>query len=79
MPNEDIVVDRDAEWRMQQARALLALFEKDCGRPAATMNEVREWTSAQIQEHLVFRMTLQAHGLNATKPPAQAGESIAST
>ena len=78
MSHEEIV-DRNAEWRLQQARAVLDLFEKDCGRPAATMNEVREWASAQIQEHLVFRVTLQAHGLNATKPAAQTGESGANT
>ena len=61
MPNRE-VIDQDAEWRMQQARVLLALFEADCGRPAARMNEVREWANSQIQEHLVFRMTLKGMG-----------------
>ena len=39
MPNEETLVHRDAEWRLQQARALLDLFEHDCGRPAATLDE----------------------------------------
>jgi hypothetical protein len=69
MPNEQIVVDRNAQWRLQQARALLELFEKDCGRPATTTEEVRAWACAQIQEHLVFRVTLQVHGLEISAPP----------
>jgi hypothetical protein len=60
MRNEDIAVD-DAECRLQQARALLELFEKDHGRPAATMDEVRQWTCAQDQEHLMLRLTQQVH------------------
>ena len=61
MHNEEIAVDRDAEWRLQQARALLDLFEKDCGRPAVTMDEVRGWAQAQDQQHLVFRVTHHLH------------------
>jgi hypothetical protein len=45
-----------AEWRLLQSQALLDVFEKDCGRPAATMAEVRYWASAQNSEHLEFRV-----------------------
>jgi hypothetical protein len=58
MRNEN---DRDAEWRLRQARALLDLFEEDSGRPAVTMDEVREWACAQDQDHLVFRVTHVLH------------------
>jgi hypothetical protein len=61
MPNEETLVHRDAEWRLQQARALLDLFEHDCGRPAATLDEVREWACAQEQVHLRFRLTQHLH------------------
>jgi hypothetical protein len=54
-------VDRDAEWRLQQARALLDLFEQDCGRPAATLDEIRDWAYAQSHPHLVFRVTRHLH------------------
>ena len=46
----------DAEWRLKQSQALLDVFEKDCGRPAATMAEVRYWAGAQNREHLQFRV-----------------------
>jgi hypothetical protein len=61
MPNAETVVDRDAEWRLQVARALLDLFEHDCGRPAATLDEVREWSCAQDHLHLRFRLTHHIH------------------
>ena len=61
MSDNEMVVDRDGKWRLQQALVLLDLFQKDCGRPAATTDEVREWACAQCQEHLVFRVTLQLH------------------
>jgi hypothetical protein len=57
MPNnkpDDI--DRDMEWRLKQAQAVLDLFEKDCGRRAATMAEVRHWAGAQNRQHLQFRV-----------------------
>jgi hypothetical protein len=57
----EATVDREAEWRLQQARVLLDLFEQDCGRPAATLDEIRNWACAQSQPHLVFRVTHQLH------------------
>jgi len=54
-------IDRDLQWRLRQARALLDLFEQDRGRPASTLDEVREWACAQTQVHLVFRVTHQLH------------------
>ena len=55
-PDDDII--RDAEqWLIQeQAQAMLDLFEEDCGRTPATMEEVREWASSQNDKHLQFRV-----------------------
>ena len=78
MPNEQ-VADLDAEWRMLQARALLDLFENDCGRPAAAMSEIREWANAQDQDHLLFRMTIRVHRLNPACSAQQADGSPTST
>jgi hypothetical protein len=61
LPNEETVVDRNAEWRLQQVRALLYLFEHDCRRQAATLEEVREWACAQDQLHLRFRLIHHIH------------------
>jgi hypothetical protein len=46
----------DPEWGLLQSQALLDVFKKDCGRPAATMAEVRYWASAQNSKHLEFRV-----------------------
>jgi hypothetical protein len=46
----------DARWGLLEYQALLDVFEKDCGRPAATMAEVRYWASAQNRGHLEFRV-----------------------
>ena len=57
MPNNKLDdIDRDMEWRLKQAQAVLDLFEKDCGRRAATMAEVRHWAGAQNRQHLQFRV-----------------------
>lgn|SRR5262245_13928009 len=47
---------KDAEWGSVECRALLDVFEKDCGRPAATMADLRFWAAAQNREHLEFRV-----------------------
>jgi hypothetical protein len=44
------------ESRIEQARALLDLFEGDHRRPAATMEELKEWACAQDDEYLRFRV-----------------------
>jgi hypothetical protein len=49
-------VSSDTEWRLLQSQALIDMFEKDCGRPAATMAEVRYWAGAQNRGHLEFRV-----------------------
>jgi hypothetical protein len=60
MPNEisDDDIIRDAEkWLLkEQARAMLDLFEEDHGRTPSTLDEVREWASAQNNEDLKFRV-----------------------
>jgi hypothetical protein len=60
MPNEisDDDIIRDAEkWLLkEQAQAMLDLFEEDHGRTPGTLEEVREWASAQNNEDLKFRV-----------------------
>jgi hypothetical protein len=47
---------KDANLRLNQAQAVLDLFEKDCGRPAATMHELHHWATAQNRAHLEWRV-----------------------
>ncbi len=56
MPTEETDVDRDVEWRLKQAQAMLDLFEGDRRRAAVTLEELREWASAQNENHLQFRV-----------------------
>jgi hypothetical protein len=57
---------RDAERRrLQRARALLEMFEEDCGRQAATVEELREWMGAQYTDRLQIRMNRRLHGIDA--------------
>jgi hypothetical protein len=42
--------------RLEQARAMLELFKADRGRAAATLEEIKEWASAQDNEHLQLRV-----------------------
>jgi hypothetical protein len=57
---------RDAERRrLQRARALLEMFEEDCGRRAATVEELREWMGAQYTDRLQIRMNRRLHGIDA--------------
>jgi hypothetical protein len=46
----------ETKFRLTQAQAVLDLFEKDCGRPAATMNEIHHWAIAQNRAHLEWRV-----------------------
>jgi hypothetical protein len=46
----------DAKWGLLEYQALLDVFEKDCGRPAATMADVRYWAGAQNRQHLEYRV-----------------------
>lgn len=56
LPDDDIIRDAEKWFLRQQARAMLDLFEEDCGRTPATMEEVREWARTQNDEHLKFRL-----------------------
>jgi hypothetical protein len=42
--------------RLKQAHAMLNLFETDFGRPAATLEEIKEWAHAQEDEQLRSRV-----------------------
>ena len=42
--------------RLKQAHAMLNLFETDFGRPAVTLEEIREWARAQEDEQLRSRV-----------------------
>jgi hypothetical protein len=56
----------DAERRrLQRARALLEMFEEDCGRQAATVEELRDWMGAQYTDRLQIRMNRRLHGIDA--------------
>jgi len=56
VPDDDIIDDAEKWLLKEQARAMLDLFEEDCGRTPATLAEVREWARAQNDEHLKFRV-----------------------
>jgi len=59
-------VDRDAERRrLKRARALLEMFEEDCGRRAANVEELREWMGLQYTDKLQIRMNRRLHGIDA--------------
>jgi hypothetical protein len=59
-------VDRDAERRrLKRARALLEMFEEDCGRQAANVEELREWMGLQYTDKLQIRMNRRLHGIDA--------------
>ena len=64
-------MQNDAELHLNQAQALLDVFEKDCGRPAATMAEVRYWACAQQAKHLQFRVKRRLLELLFANPQAQ--------
>ena len=42
--------------RLKQAQAMLELFEVDCCRAAATLDEIKEWASAQEDDQLRLRV-----------------------
>ncbi len=57
MPDkDDIHCDAEKWLQKEQAQAMLDLFEQDCGRTPATLEEVREWACAQGDERLVSRV-----------------------
>jgi len=42
--------------RLKQAHAMLNLFETDFGRPAITLEEIKEWAHAQEDDQLRSRV-----------------------
>jgi hypothetical protein len=60
VPNEviddDVIRDAEKWFLKEQARAMLGLFEEDCGRTPCTLDEVREWARAQNDEYLKCRV-----------------------
>jgi len=54
--------------RLQRARALLEIFGEDCGRRAATIEELRKWVGAQPSDQLKIRMNRRVHGIDAGIP-----------
>jgi hypothetical protein len=56
MPTSETDIDYAAELRLQQAQAMLDLFEADRQRAAVTLGELREWANAQNEDHLSFRV-----------------------
>ena len=42
--------------RLKQAHAVFNLFETDLGRPAITLEEIKEWAHAQEDEQLRSRV-----------------------
>jgi hypothetical protein len=57
----DTDIIRDAEkWLLrEQAQVMLDLFEEDCGRKPATLEEMREWAVAQNDTSLRSRVNFR--------------------
>jgi hypothetical protein len=70
MPNQATCrVSHDADRRrLSRARALLEMFEQDCGRPAATVDELGAWMDAQRTDQLQIRMNRRLHGIDTGLP-----------
>jgi hypothetical protein len=51
--------------RLQRARALLEMFEEDCGRRASTVEELRDWMGRQYTDQLQIRMNRHLHGIGS--------------
>jgi hypothetical protein len=52
----DTLEDLSMLLRRKQAKAMLELFEADCGRAAVTLNEIKAWASAQQENQLRSRV-----------------------
>jgi hypothetical protein len=71
MPKHATVrADCDTERRrLKRARALLEMFEEDCGHRAATVEELREWMGMQYTDQLQIRMNRRLHGIDVGAVP----------
>jgi len=56
-PDDGIIRDAEEWFRKEQGQAMLDLFEEDRGRRPATLEEVREWATAQNEAHLKARVS----------------------
>ena len=52
----DEIAPASKESRISEAKALLKLFEADCGRSAVTLEEIKEWVWAQGDDRLHYRI-----------------------
>ena len=41
------------------------MFAEDCGRQAASVEELRDWMGAQYTDQLQIRMNRRLHGIDA--------------
>jgi hypothetical protein len=66
MPNRATCLDsRDADRRrLSRARALLEMFEQDCGRQAATVDDLKAWMDGQRTDQLQIRLNRRLHGID---------------
>src|SRR5262245_39467306 len=48
--------DQEIAQQLARAQACLDLFEKDCGRRANTVLDIRVWADTQVPENLRFRI-----------------------
>ena len=56
---------RDADRRrLSRARALLEMFEQDCGRQAATVDDLKAWMDGQRTDQLQIRLNRRLHGID---------------
>jgi len=56
-------IDQADRRRLRRARALLEIFEEDCGRRAVTVDELKAWMDAQYIDHLQIRMNRRLYGI----------------
>jgi hypothetical protein len=73
------VTGRDADkGRLTRTRALLEMFEEDRGRPAATIEELREWMGGQRIDQLQARMNrrLNSSDTRHCAPPKRISASL---
>jgi hypothetical protein len=57
--------------RLEQAQAMLDLFEADRGRAAATLEELKEWACTQDNEHLQLRVDQFLESCGSDRNPAR--------
>ena len=56
MPNDYEMSGDNKRRQTLRLEAMLDMFEEDCGRPAGSMEELRDWMGTQYVERLQLRM-----------------------